>query len=313
MNKFQSFLRLCLEEGITPEGYLQINQKNESRFLPEEITKKTFNECVQGALYGRFPRLLEQYVFMQGMSASKVCSGIYQDVHLECPETPLTYQTLSHFVQIHQAGISLSWWFFGIGELVYKDFFMSDLDPAKNLNDYVRNLKFKQGWSNIEAKWFITQIHEKTEKKIIHKVMMRLLAGMPKLSLFPPVPSVLEVYKRLEHAVINFVPPKTCPEWMLETVDILKQTTWKICTLMIVRQGSVSHWRVVEQTPRRKSTRLALVINILFEIYGEQKGLMYYLEVLNKEAQAQGFTDLRDVARGAIWNYTLSLDQQKAI
>ena len=319
MNKIYNLIHQCLQTGLTPEHILQVPLEDTPEKLPPEIVQGDINTFVHDATYVRFPEVLRTFIYLRGMEASETAANLYIDITEDLKNSAsanannedLTAQNMENFVNVYLAGVSLSWWLFGIGQAMCQPFFLNNLDPDKQLNDYVRNLNYKQGWSDLEGKWFLTQIHQSTEKKLTHRVMIRLMSGLPKMQFFPKMPAVIDVYKRLERVVQEFKLPDKCPIWMEETITILRNSTWRACILMLVRQGSVSHWQVVGQVPRRKSGRLAFAISLLFDLYGEQKGMEYYLTVLNLEAQAQGFEDLSAVARGAVWKLTSSDHSQK--
>ena len=301
MNKLQFLIGKCIQENQTPESYLNVTPNDGPIPLPSEVSNGTELDYAQQAQLKRFPDVLRTLICLRGMASSDLAADLYRDVTLDIDTTPPTLKDLHNFVLVNLTGISLTWWLFGIGHPMSQPFFLDSLDPDKKLNDYVRNLNYKQGWSDLEGKWFLTQTHESTEKKTIHRVMIRLMSGLPKMQFFPPMPSVVDVYKRLERVTQEFVLPRDCPEWMGKTITILRTSPWKACILMLVRQASISHWHLIGQVPRRKSSRLAFAISLLFDLYGEQQGMEYYLTVLNLEAQAQGFEDLSEVAESAVW------------
>ena len=311
MDKLQFLIGKCIQENQTPESYLSVRPNDGRTPLPADILHGTELDYAQQARVKRFPEVLRTLICLRGMAASDLAADLYRDISQNIASTSLGIKDLHSFVDLNLSGISLTWWLFGVGHTVAQPFFLDSLDPGKKLNDYVRNLNYKQGWSDLEGKWFLTQTHESTEKKTIHRVMIRLMSGLPKMQFFPPMPSVVEVYKRLERVIQEFVMPRHAPEWMSKTMTILRTSGWKACILMLVRQASISHWHLIGQVPRRKSSRLAFAISLLFDLYGEQKGMEYYLTVLNLEAQAQGFEDLSEVAESAVWKTNNSAPSQE--
>ena len=307
MNKLQFLIGKCMKENKTPESYWNVRPDDGITPLPAHILHGSEAHYVNQAKLTRFPDVLRTLICLRGMAGSDLAADLYRDITMDIGSNIPTIKDLHNFVLLNLVGISLSWWLFGLGQPMAQPFFLDSLDPGKKLNDYIRNLNYKQGWSDLEGKWFLTQTHESTEKKTIHRVMIRLMSGLPKMQFFPPMPPVVDVYKRLERVIQSFVLPKRCPEWMAKTVTILRTSGWKTCILMLVRQASISHWHLIGQVPRRKSSRLAFAISLLFDLYGEQQGMEYYLTVLNLEAQAQGFEDLSEVAESAVWKINNSV------
>ncbi|MCR5815095.1 MAG: hypothetical protein K6G15_11485 [Desulfovibrio sp.] len=301
--RFSALLTACCEKMLRPEALLRLEKEVEP--LPADfclITREEQNAIYNEAISIRYPKILELYIKLNGMHSAelipKLCTEMVLPIKmLEAPNT-----AFKSFASLHRAGLSLSWWLFGLDSPLRTSLRVETVPWEMSLADHIRTMRFKQGWNELESRWMITQTHGTSQKKLEHKILCRLMSGLPQIKLFPLMPSVVGVFERLENAVLNFVPPADCEPWIKECYQMFKQSPWRCCVLMLVRQGSISHWQVVKQRPRRKSERLAYVLNLIFDLYGENEGLVYYLRVLNEEARAQGFANLSEVVRDAVWN-----------
>ncbi len=313
MNVLHTILNQCVEKDICPEGLLELEpatplsevlQSGGSGSRKTEISEKSFYaKAVQ-----RFPKVLTLYISLAGIQAAKTVGVLTEEI-LEGNRRTVNGGKQA-VITLYEAGISLSWWMFGAGSPMRTPPKLEMLSGDVPLTDYIRTLRFKQGWSDLESRWLITQTHESSQHKLTHRVISRVMTGMPRITLFPLMPDVVEVYKRIVAAVAAYEPDSTAEPWLVESVQYMQASPWRVCVLLLVRQGSISHWSVVGQQPRRKTERLAYVISLLLDLYGEHDGLTYYLRVLNEEAISLGFLDLAEVVRGAVWNIHLESRQK---
>ncbi|MCR4666522.1 MAG: hypothetical protein K5657_04410 [Desulfovibrio sp.] len=315
MSSLRLLLHTCLEKQCCPEEVLGFEANRP--FPPStRLVLSKENKYYEEAVRERFPKLMKFYITLRSASSADCLNALYEDMHGTKKDRSGTADAgeKALFFPVHDAGISLSWWLFGLGCPMRIPIETGEWSDAMTLRDCMSAVRYKHGWSEMEARWLVTQLHSTTKSTLVHRVITRVMTSLPRIRLFPEMPSVLDVYARLETAVTDFNFPDHCEPWMTETIILLKASKWRICVLLLVRQGSVSHWHVVKQQPRLKSERLALALTYLFDLYGEQDGLEYYLTMLNDEAIAQGFSSLTDVVRGASWkvsNRTKSEDSPK--
>ena len=310
--RLSALLSACCEQMLRPEALLKLDKK--AAPLPADFCRLTREE--QLTLYNeaitlRYPKILELYIKLNGMQSAELVPKLCTEMLVPPKAGEALAGSFPSLAGLYRAGLSLSWWLFGLESPLRTALRLEHFPCAMSLADHIRTMRFKQGWNELESRWMITQTHGSTQKKLEHRILCRLMSGLPQIKLFPLMPSVIEVFQRLENAVLNIVQPSDCEDWLKDCLTLLKTSPWRCCVLMLVRQGSISHWQVVKQRPRRKSERLAYVLNLLFDLFGEHQGLLYYLRVLNEEARCQGFVNLSEVVRDAVWNRD-AIHQEKA-
>ncbi|MBQ7609459.1 MAG: hypothetical protein IJU76_16060 [Desulfovibrionaceae bacterium] len=310
MNALRTILNLCVEKNLCPEGVLELAETMPlSKAIGRKRGKKAdvlVDELYTGALQ-RFPKVLSTYITVAGVQAAESAGVLAADILQVDSGLKGGRKAI---VALHEAGLSLSWWLLGLGAPMRTPPKLEEWPGEISLANYIRTLRFKQGWSDLESRWLITQTHESSQHKLAHRVISRVMTGMPRITLFPLMPDVISVYNRLIAAVNAYELTPDAEPWLSECIQLLQNSSWRVCVLMLVRQGSISHWSVVGQQPRRKSERLAYVISLVLDLYGEQEGLTYYMRVLNEEAMSIGFMDLADVVRRAVWNIHLEPKQK---
>lgn len=296
-------LAACCEQMLRPEALLKLEDNVAP--LPADfclITRQEQDMLYNEAIRIRYPKILELCIKLYGMQSADLLPKLCTEMLVPPRARETQSVKFSAFARLYHAGISLSWWLFGLESPLLTPLRVEELPCEMSLADHIRTMRFKQGWNELESRWMITQTHSNTQKKLEHRVLCRLMSGLPQIRLFPLMPSVVEVFQRLENTVLTYVLPKNSEDWLKDCISLLQASPWRCCVLMLVRQGSISHWQVVKQRPRRKSERLAYVLNLLFDLFGENEGLTYYLRVLNEEAKCLGFVNLFEVVRDAVWS-----------
>lgn len=298
MNSCYALLAECLSKEVCPESILFPTQ--EKRPLPEGFSLAECDRIYTENLVQRLPKVFALYITLAGNHAAELVAQMSQEFLVLNHADNQEEQRYSMIRDLYEAGISLSWWFFGIGNPLWLSPKLAEWPEQVSIADAVRTLRYMQGWSDLESRWLITQTHEASQHKLAHRVICRVMTSMPPIRFFPTMPDVLSVFDRIKEAIQSFVVPADAEEWLADSIALLQQSPWRACVLMLVRQGSISHWKV-RQKPRRKSERLAFVIALLFDLYGYQDGLEFYLRVLNEEAKTLGFLSLAEVVRGVVW------------
>lgn len=300
MSKIFSLMSACVTRCEPPEAVLELLYKNT---LPFDLQYHgSLSDMYSQALKERFPQVVKLYVTLVGMDSREVLTHLCADaVAGDKKLEALTFSDIQDFFALFQAGISLSWWLFGIGEPMYIQPSLEVENTEKDYTEAVRTLGSLQGWSSTETSWFLKNETGPKNKSKVQDILVGLMGGLPQIKLLPSMPNVNDVLHQVTTAVQNFRVPEDSESWMKDSIELLQEELSRVCLLLFIRRGAIVQLERKQASVRLKIKRLAFAVTQLFELYGEQSALIYYLTLLNEEAKALGFCSLSEVIRNATW------------
>ena len=299
-------IQTCLDEQIYPEYLfgLQNFLKNKKAFplgLNFDSAMKEF--------YDRLPDAFKMCILFKGVDSAEIVKTISSSCFRENSKVNKQFKKMefnelpcyNEFINIYKVGISLSWLFLGVGDMMYlKPNQGGMITQLKATRDYLENAKIRQNWDNQEIPW-IGIVSTKSKVPIIHKGICRLFAGLPPMRVFPDMPDVIAVKDKILDMLLKYDPPKSSEPWITECLIAIREKKWLVSSLFFVSQSIMSCWRSKNTTPRLIIFRYAWLVNVIIEIYKEE-GLWYILRCLNEEAKACGYKSLTSVVRAGKWN-----------
>ena len=229
MNAIETLIHECLKNKKSPECVLALQEEGDFSFfesLAVDDACTVYTDSMK-----RLPKVTELYILIKGCRAAKTVSNFLLQMTDTTKYFPVPFETL------WQAGISLSWWLFGLGTQLHIPLLMSSETNETSLVDNIRIMRYKQGWSDLESHWMISQIHGNTENKTAHIVIAKIMQDMLPLAFFPEMPDVYTTYERLCTVIQHFEISKFMDSWMRDAILLLQKSPWRACTLFFCTTG----------------------------------------------------------------------------
>lgn len=303
MEAIQQLITFCLASGITPERALSLSTAR-GDILPKEVAHGDAKVIFKDAV-ARLPKAMETLVTMRGANAAELVMRFFclRRSPLKFSEITTELDTtipgMEELVELHKAGVSLSWLCFGIGwPSAAMPFVGGSMPFGLPFADYKRSAYERQNLSVFEDGWWAG--NSKAKVKLLQQGIYRLLYILPRQYIFPEMPDVLETFNRTLDVINKIDIPKSADDWLSESLLLLKKHNWRSCVLFYVNQPTIVAWKVRRTKPRLVMQRYAYLVDKLFSMFGNE-GLFILMRVLNEEALNAGFAGLNEVIKGASW------------
>lgn len=217
---------------------------------------------------------------------------------------------------------NLDWLFFGVGEMVHSTF-QSIYEPAQMAHDEegengsvthtvtyqtvadVKGMRGTTTWSGADWTWLLNgKSHTSFQCKApTLPLAARCVSAWNVQPMTPNMPDLLPFIDRLYVWILHeFFEKKPLPksDWRQELFLTLVRGKNKLLMLLGTTPQAGTQYRLGKALPGDSARKLAYLIEAIIRRYG-RTGFLQYINMVNDEAVARGFSSLLEVVRRKSW------------
>ena len=217
---------------------------------------------------------------------------------------------------------NLDWLFFGVGEMVHSTF-QSIYEPAQMAHDEegengsvthtvtyqtvadVKGMRGTTTWSGADWTWLLNgKSHTSFQCKApTLPLAARCVSAWNVQPMTPDMPDLLPFIDRLYVWILHeFFEKKPLPkgDWRQELFLTLVRGKNKLLMLLGTTPQAGTQYRLGKALPGDSARKLAYLIEAIIRRYG-RTGFLQYIDMVNDEAVARGFSSLLEVVRRKSW------------
>lgn len=217
---------------------------------------------------------------------------------------------------------NLDWLFFGVGEMVHSTF-QSIYEPAQMAHDEegengsvthtvtyqtvadVKGMRGTTTWSGADWTWLLNgKSHTSFQCKApTLPIAARCVSAWNVQPMTPDMPDLLPFIDRLYVWILHeFFEKKPLPkgDWRQELFLTLVRGKNKLLMLLGTTPQAGTQYRLGKALPGDSARKLAYLIEAIIRRYG-RTGFLQYIDMVNDEAVARGFSSLLEVVRRKSW------------
>lgn len=293
-------IQSCHESMMSPEELSKVSpaQKTDKDFA-KFLKHVSVDEAYEAAM-SHMPEVIQYLVRTKGFSSAGLVARLYdlkdrRDISPAALEeierrkamaaaTP-KINWLDNIEGMHELtllwdfGVSLSWAIFNWGEPEWrKPYKLDSLPLDEQMSGYMQAMRDTQGADYFDKTWWIGPAMDCTQ---IHICVLRMLSTLPKITVFPEMPSFSQVYEKTLQIIKET--DLDDPGYQMIIAKLRKKT--QATSLLFFANPAMVHRWCHGVDPRLVMRRYCYLIMRIIEMYGNQAGLMYWLKSLDQVAK----------------------------
>lgn len=294
MEALKKLVSECHENRKCPEAVLGLPHASTDFKFPRGGLQYWQETAIQ-----RLPKVMERLVRLQGTHAAEA-AGLLTAALISPTDTETGQAALE---KIYAAGISLTWLCFGLGTpSTQPGCILPWIPDNKNRVPYmaIQRAAQKQGLLPHERIWW-SGMYRKGSGRMRHAILYMLYA-LPIQNVFPRSPEPDETFERVMQAFHN------CPadsisykDWMPDVIMKIRDSRMLLPLLFLSRQSSLSRWRRGENRANVMTRRYCLLVERIFDSYGDTLGVSILLDLLDNLARFFGLESFAHVVEQGSW------------